>query len=165
MNDHEPTYAFTTKSNNGLRRQLINEVVIESGGKTKKEIALWDTGASGTCISSETVKALGMIPTGKRNIKTPSGCTEVNTYLTSILLPNNVEIQDVEVCDSEIGNQGIGVLVGMDIITMGDFAVSNHLGNTVFSFRIPSKKTTDYVAELSLQKRIGSHGKGKRKRK
>ena len=36
--------------------------------------------------------------------------------------------------DSEIGNQGIDVLIGMDIISMGDFAVSNFSGKRQFSF-------------------------------
>ena len=30
------------------------------------------------------------------------------------------------------------VLIGMDIINLGDFAVSNHNGKTTFSFRMPS---------------------------
>ena len=64
-----------------------------------------------------------------------------------------------------MGNQGLGVLIGMDIITAGDFAVSNYNGTTMFSFRIPSQKKTDYVAETNLQNMIGTHGKGKRKRK
>ena len=54
----------------------------------------------------------------------------------------------------------------MDVINQGDFSVSNFEGKTVFSFRIPSKKTIDYVQEINIENVIGpKHGKGKRKKK
>ena len=80
-----------------------------------------------------------------------------------LLLPNNVHVPDVPVVDTEIGDQGIDVLIGMDIISMGDFAVSNHDGKLVFTFRIPSIKTTDYVVEAKAEEvraMIQQHGKG-----
>ena len=160
-----PTFAFTTRSNGGLMSQLVNQVVVKTKDKTTNAIALWDTGATGTCISTDVVKSLSLVATGMKNIKTPSGQSQVNTYLVDIILPNNVTIKDVEVCDSDIGNQGIGVLIGMDIIKMGDFTVSNYNNNTVFSFRIPSQSVTDYVLQISIQNKIGTHGKGKKKHK
>jgi len=71
-----------------------------------------------------------------------------NTYLLDVVLPNNIVVSEVLVCDSEIGAQKIDVLIGMDVILLGDFAVSNYQGETTFTFRIPSQKKTDYVAEL-----------------
>ena len=160
-----PTYAFTSKSNVGLLRRLTNQVTITNGSSSMNAVALWDTGATGTCISTDVAAQLGLIPTGKKNIQTPSGSSQVNTYLVTITLPNNVNISDVEVCDSAIGSQGIGVLIGMDIITKGDFSVSNYNGQTVFSFRIPSRKITDYVEQVRIEKITGTHGKGIRKKK
>ncbi len=158
-------FAFTTV-NNGIANKLLNDVRIVYGDLETTAKAQWDTGATGSCISYDVVKSLKLVPTGKKNIQTPSGVRQVNTYLVNTILPNNVTINDVEVCDSEIGNQGIGMLVGMDIINLGDFALSNNNGQTVFSFRIPSMKKTDYVKEINLERLIGpKHGKGKRKRK
>ncbi len=158
-----PIHAFTTKSTSGLLNRLINQVTIAYGKNSISAKALWDTGATSTCISVEMATRLALVPTGIRNIMTPSGSSTVNTYLVDIILPNNVCVKDVEVCDSAIGSQGIGVLIGMDIITKGDFSVSNHNGQTVFSFRIPSTKTTDYVEILRTKSIIGTHGKGMRK--
>lgn len=164
MDISEHTFAFTTK-NSGISLQLKNTVSILNNNNSGAFIALWDTGATGTCISHAVVTQLGLIPSGKQDIRTPSGCTTVNTYLVDIKLPNDVYIKDALVCDSEIGNQGLGVLIGMDIITRGDFCVSNYGGKTVFSFRIPSKQLTDYVAQTRTKNITGTHGKGKRKRK
>jgi hypothetical protein len=38
------------------------------------------------------------------------------------------------------------MLIGMNIITMGDFAITNHRGQTVMSFRVPSLQKIDFVA-------------------
>ena len=150
----------------GISKRLETEATVEYKGGNIAVRALWDTGATSTCISMDVVAALGLVPLGKQKILTPSGISSANTYQVDILLPNNVMAKDIVVCDSEIGAQKIGMLIGMDIICEGDFAVSNFNGKTAFTFRIPSQKRADYVAELKLKDAIGpKHGKGKRKRK
>lgn len=61
------------------------------------------------------------------------------------LLRNNVIVSDILVIGSEIGNQGIDLLIGMDIIGLGDFAVTNLNGVTQFTFRLPSVESIDFV--------------------
>lgn len=166
MADIPSTFAFTYKSNGGILNRLISTAHVVFAGNTLAGNALWDTGATGTFISHSVVQSLALVPTGQRTIRTPQGETDVNTYLVDIILPNSVKVENVVVCDSEIGAQGIDVLVGMDIIGIGDFAVSNYGGRTCFSFRYPSRKVTDYVIEINKERSIGGkHGKGKRKRK
>ena len=160
-----PFSAFTTK-NNGIAMQLGNDGEIRWNGKCVKVKGLWDTGATGTCISKDVVQELGLTPTGMETIRTPSGSDMVNTYLLDIGLPNRVLIKDAKVCDSSIGDQGIGALIGMDVIVQGDFTVSNYNGKTIFTFCLPSRKMTDYVLELNVANTIGQkHGKGKAKKK
>ena len=156
--------AFTSKYDR-LSNQLRNLVVISANEKKISVEALWDTGATNTTISKKVVSDLELIPTGKRPIRTPSGESVYNTYLVNIILPNNVMVEGIDVCESEIGNQGIGVLIGMDIIGKGDFAVSNYDGKTVFTFRTPSIKLTDYVQQNAASRTVGKlHGKGNKKR-
>lgn len=40
-------------------------------------------------------------------------------------------------------------VIGMDIITMGDFCISNYGNNTVMTFRFPSLETIDYCKEVN----------------
>lgn len=80
-------------------------------------------------------------------VHTPSGVGIMNKYMIDIILNNEVVVKNVPVMDSEIGNQGIDVLIGMDIITIGDFAVSNYRGKTQFTFRIPSQANIDFSKE------------------
>ena len=54
-------------------------------------------------------------------------------------------LRNVIVCGTEIGSQGLDLLVGMDVIQLGDFAVSNLNNETSFTFRIPSEEKADYT--------------------
>ena len=69
------------------------------------------------------------------------------TYLVNVALPNQVGFPGVPVAKSELV-AGSDVLIGMDIITRGDFSITNVGGRTVFSYRIPSLKLVDFVAEI-----------------
>ena len=155
-------HAFRKKFES-ISNKLTSSAEIKTGDLKLAAIALWDTGATITCISDNVVSKLGLKSTGKQFILTPSGSKVVDTYLIDIILPNDVEVLDVQVCGSDIGNQGLDLLIGMDIITKGDFAVSNYEGKTCFTFRTPSKHQTDYVRDIKLENLIGpKHGKGKR---
>lgn len=161
----KPVFRAFTFKYPGRVNQLKTQVDIFYNGKAVSGVALWDTGATGSCISDQKVKDLELVPTGKITMTTPQGKTEENTYLVDIVLPNNVTVQGVVVNGSRIGEQGLDLLIGMDIISMGDFVISQPSRGTVFSFRHPSKEMTDYVKQINIENLTGKHGKGKRKRK
>jgi hypothetical protein len=46
-----------------------------------------------------------------------------------------------------ITNQKFDIVIGMDILTKGDIAITNHDNRTVFSFRVPPDIThIDFVS-------------------
>ena len=141
-------HAFTVKYN-GRSRKLISEAHISYNGEDMyTRHALWDTGATSSCISKAVVDRLGLIPVAKTMMKGASGDTIANVYLVDILLRNNVTVKDVTVMEAQIGGQGIDLLIGMDIILLGDFAVTNSDGATKFSFQIPSSCDIDFVKQI-----------------
>lgn len=152
MKGQPPYYAFTIKYN-GITHQLKTEVDIVSNSGNVKGIALWDTGASGSCISEKIAKKLNLIPIGKQKIFTPAGERIVNVYLIDIILPNKVTVKSVAVCDSDIELQGLDMLIGMDIIALGDFTITNYNQKTFFTYRMPSQKSVDYVMQSSIKGR------------
>ena len=91
-------------------------------------------------------KALGLIPTGKVISNHAQGQSTVNTYLVNLYLPNNLVIPNVRVTECADTNT-FGVIIGMDVITTGDFSITNVGGKTVVTFRMPSIKMLDYVLE------------------
>ena len=70
--------------------------------------------------------------------------------MVNIVLPNNVVMQSVKVSEGVI--EGYDVLIGMDIIGVGDFAVTHKNGGTVFSFQVPSTHEYDFVKQIQHQK-------------
>lgn len=73
-----------------------------------------------------------------------SGPSESLVYFVSIELPNALQFTEVEVTVGTFGD--FDVLIGMDIITMGDLAITNLDGRTTFSFRVPSLVRIDFAA-------------------
>lgn len=155
--------AFTFRSDKGLFRELITEIAIsipvKIEEKTEKDIhvlntkALWDTGATGSVITSNSAKELGLKPSGIAKVNHAGGVSDANTYLVNIYLPNHIYFHGVKVteCPDVVGN--FGVIIGMDIISQGDFSFTNPKGNSIFSFKLPSSRETDYVDDINLEKK------------
>jgi hypothetical protein len=114
--------------------------------------SLWDTGAMSSVISTKVVNVLGLIPVGRAQVFHANGEAIVNTYFVNIVLPNKVTFSNLFVTEGVLSD--IDVLIGMDIISQGDFVITALNQGTRFSFQIPSTHDTDYVRELDLQKQI-----------
>jgi hypothetical protein len=106
-------------------------------------LATWDTGASMTCISKNIIDKYKLQPLSYATIATAQGTHDTGIYLVDLLLPNNLIVEGVRVAGVILS--GFDILIGMDIINLGDFAVSSFDGKTTFSFRIPSIQTFDFV--------------------
>ena len=96
--------------------------------------AIWDTGANASAISLSTARKLGLMPVQTAFFTTANGRCEMPMYMVDMILPNGHEIKDVMV--SGLNLSICDALIGMDIITLGDFHLTNN-GNTVFKFAIP----------------------------
>lgn len=102
--------------------------------------AAWDTGATNTIISPEIVKVLGLKPTGKASVSAYGGIVEVNTYTIDLCFQNGYKIANLQVmCDEANSDFDYDVLIGMDVITEGDFCVSTIDDKTHFFFRMPAQ--------------------------
>lgn len=108
---------------------------------------LWDTGASCTMISDRVSSALGLTPTGMCKSYHAQGDSIVNTYLINIILPNGIHIHSLKVSEGKLP-MGIDLLIGMDVISLGDFSITHKNGGTVFSFQIPSTHEYDFVKQI-----------------
>jgi predicted aspartyl protease len=114
----------------------------------KKYLAIWDTGATGSVITKKVVDDCGLKPIGMAKVHHAQGVETTPVYLVSIVLPNKVIVPSLRVTEGKlVGN--VEVLIGMDIIGLGDFAVSNKDGVTVFSYRTPSIERIDFVQQLN----------------
>ncbi len=144
--------ALTIKAN-GIARVLMSEIGISLpvGNVQPAEIkvfkGIWDTGATGCVITTKVVNDLGLKPTGMREVHTANGKADQQTYLVDIYLPNKVRVVNLTVTEASLPPD-TDCLIGMDVITLGDFSITNFEGKTVMSFRTPSSICIDFVDEL-----------------
>ena len=98
-----------------------------SASELKQCKAIWDTGATATCISCNVAQERRLQPSSRIVV---SGSTQRCMYWYSR------------------ASGGFGMLIGMDIIRSGDFSISHFNNRTTFSVRGPSVEETDYNKEL-----------------
>lgn len=153
--------AFTAR-NNGLANQLVSFVGVslphgpQDGADLpiiSKFKGIWDTGATTSVITKKVAQGLGLKPIGKTLVQGVTGRGTRNRFLVNFYLPNKVIISYVSVteCDALAGD--FDILIGMDIISLGDFAVTNYRGKTTFSFRTPSMEEIDFVKAIQVGQR------------
>jgi len=165
-----PTFHAFTSTANGRLREIITEIgvslpFIASNVKADDERilktnALWDTGATNSVVTRKTANELNLKPISVTKVSHADGVSNANVYLVNIYLPNNLIIPNVRVTECADAAGNFGVIIGMDIISAGDFSITNVGNRTTVSFRIPSIKTIDYVQEAnslktSSQKHVG----------
>jgi Aspartyl protease len=165
-------HSFTIKSQGGTLRVLQTQCgVCEAFDpqttapaqfpKLQSFLAIWDTGATGSVITQRVVDACGLKPISMAEVHGLNSKTLSEVYLVNFLLPNNVGVKQVRVTKNLIhGNSD--VLIGMDIITIGDFAITNQNNSTTFSFCWPSQRNLDFVEELKNLQQQGVLSQGRK---
>ena len=141
------TAGVFTITNKGIENVLVSDiVVVESIDPTKPQEnakAVWDTGAMCSVISKDLANKLNLQPFSVKLIGTPSGTMNAEMYVVDLILPNKIEVDRVQILGAYPSSSD--VLIGMDVIGLGDFVVTNYLNQTAFSFRIPSKERIDFT--------------------
>lgn len=146
-----PASALTLKSTGGLLRVLKSEIQVFTP-KTTQQVTvtgIWDTGASQSVITQKVVDALGLQPTGIGQSETAGGLVTASKYTITLGLPPDITIEDVEASCLPLPGD-CDVLIGMDIIGLGDFSITNFNGRTCMSFRVPTMHEIDFVQNLNF---------------
>lgn len=118
--------------------------------------ALWDTGASKSVVSSTFAQSLGLKPVGMREVHHGDGKSMRSTFMVNFNLPNSVHVAGIIATEFPASHNNFSVIVGMDVITLGDFSLTHVGGKTVMSFRIPSCEQIDYVMQANRIKFAGT---------
>ncbi|MCY4185978.1 MAG: retroviral-like aspartic protease family protein [Rhodobacteraceae bacterium] len=108
--------------------------------------AVWDTGAINTVISQKVINENRLNRIDQVINHTANGERIADVYLVDLILPNDeIGFHSLRVTDADMTSTD--VLIGMDIICSGDFAISNKNDKTIFSYQYPSTHTTDFDME------------------
>ena len=144
-----------TRSFPGISLTLLSDCMVSANYNPSEQeaipnpfpcLALWDTGSTGCMVSQSVVSTCGLHEYERAPIFNASGTVEdVPRYMVNLYLPNGLVVRELLVALGEF--EDFDVLIGMDVITLGDLAVTNANGQTTFTFRVPSQGIIDFTAE------------------
>lgn len=144
-----------TKFYHGLVSELDTPVRISNPDPNNQNFvpvnAVWDTGATNSVITKSAAERCGLVPIGIEHVSGVTGTSIVSAYYVAVELPNHIVLH-LRVTEGE-DCIGCDMLIGMDVISMGDFCITHAEDNTRFTFRVPSIADTDYVKEGHTENR------------
>lgn len=163
MNNQKKSYSQTqvnalTHTDPSISNVIITPVLVRNTF-TNSQIqtqGIWDTGATNSVVTKSTAQQLGLIPVSQVDVRGVHGVKAVNVYDVVITLNNkNITLRtQVTECDELSADKSVGMLIGMNIINMGDFVITNYNGQTVMSFRVPSLQKIDFVTGMKTGQQI-----------
>ena len=110
--------------------------------------AVLDTGAVRSGVSTNVVETCGLRPMSFTAVNTAHGVIEeLSTFLVNIWLPPGIAIAGLPVIGID-QMQNADIVIGIDIIGQGDFAVTNADQETIVTFRFPPQGGIDFEADL-----------------
>ena len=122
-----------------IKRQMLFDVLISTSADSRNvpAKALFDTGATCSCITARLAKNLCLTPVSKNTIFTANGTKDCNTHMINVGLQfpqgnsQKTEIINGIVVVEIDDNPAFEMIVGMDIIQQGILIVDG--GNYIFS--------------------------------
>jgi hypothetical protein len=129
----------------------------------KQYYAIWDTGCNFLTVSPLVIKECGLIPSGdmfinlkeqqyKKAYKVDIKFGESQKIINNLIATENtVDHEPILLNGKEIK---IDILLGMSIINLTDFLITNFNNQTILSFRIPSKGFDDFVEIAKIKRNL-----------
>jgi predicted aspartyl protease len=102
--------------------------------------AAWDTGAQISVITPQIAKALNLRPVNQTTTSGAHGESLSDLVIITLEIPEQGVYENLlaAVCPFNTDpNSDVNMLVGMDVISQGDFVLSNGNGYTLFTFATP----------------------------
>jgi len=142
-----------TRSYANISRVITTPIaILNTATKDSIEtLGIWDTGATGSAITKTLSEKLKLVPIGQTKVMGVHGIKEgINIYAVTIVLNNqNVSFTlPVTECEKLSDDNSCDFLIGMDVISKGDFAITNQNSKTTMSFRVPSIQRIDFVSGM-----------------
>lgn len=144
------TYRNTYSSN---KNYILTNVSLLWKDKRFDCIAMWDTAATRTHVSQKVIDLLQLQPIGETEIRSHRSVEMVKEYDVSLILPTNEFILNIVALHGDytkIRDWDIDVIIGMDIIRIGDFHIDYTQERAVFTFRHPYDGDEDKLIETNL---------------
>ena len=145
-----------TKRYNCPHNVLKVIVTIVANEKSKQVIAMIDTGCTNTSIPYNVVKFLDLVSSGYQKMNAVNKSYVCNFYICNMIIEDQIQLNDVMVVglpqlesedETETPTANEQMILGMDILSKCDFAITNKNDGTEFTIAYPSKRSLDLTNE------------------
>ena len=137
-------FAYTKKYHNFNGRILTQEHILHNETAIPIQAA-WDTGSTYTFISREFVQKYNLNVLNESSVSTPYGKVKSGEVDITIILNNEMGFPVRALIQDYIHEEGVDLLIGMNIVSKGDFAISTYDDITCFSSGCPSQGLIDFT--------------------
>jgi predicted aspartyl protease len=98
-------------------------------------VAMIDTGATGTVVSNELVRSLGLQPVGVCQVNTPSSAgVSCHQYLVRLIMPRHNVVVETIAIGAPLRGQHIQCLIGRDVLQHGVLVYIGYTNTFTLSF-------------------------------
>ena len=129
--------SFIVSHFNEPGKALESYVAVGGEGSMMAVNALWDTGSTESLISENIVKMIDPILKSKAKYVTKDSVIESEIYAVSLSLSEEITFRDVLMKKADLSEKNVDIVIGMDIISRGDFEIRNYNKLVEFAFIIP----------------------------
>lgn len=138
-----------------IEDMIIVPAVIGYNGNYRAVQALFDTRATITYLAREIAEELNLPPTGEiiktRALKAEQACPVVKAHIG---FPKDNVFSNWPIASVSRDNPDFDIIIGMDLISRGGFAISSYNGHTTFTFRVPSEKEIKFTNDITSKQDI-----------
>lgn len=121
-------------------------VKAEANGETYEGWGLIDTGSADSEITETVVNKLSVVPIDDKEYHTANGKIVAPKYNVTLTLQDSVVFPNIQTSLFTNNGDGFDFLIGMDIISQGNLAVTNYNGTMRISFEYPAHGTIDFTS-------------------
>ncbi len=153
-NPRPPELHAFTRSYSRISNEISSAVRVSNiaTDKTENTFAIWDTGATHSVITRSMVEKLKLVQVSFAKVKGVHGIKDnIPVYGIRLSLDSIDFILDVTEYEELVDDGSHCILIGMDVINRGDFAISNFNKQTTITFRTPSVSKIDFVTETDIK--------------
>lgn len=121
---------------NRLTTSLCIRECMDDAERFRIEHALWDTGASSSCISERMARKLGLRPVDTGIGISSIGQQDILYYIVDVCLSDDIIFKNMKIACFPLENHNVDFIIGMDIIAKGNLMIRNNNGKTEVEFSI-----------------------------
>lgn len=129
-------HAFTMEYEEIVQRLTTQIWIGEEGGSRFPVKAIWDTGATTSCISEKIAQKAGFRPVDSGVGVSAAAQLEIAYYMLNVHLSDDIIMRNIKTAGFPLLNHDADFLIGMDIISKGNLTIRNEGEKTVFNFSI-----------------------------